>query len=278
MLGSTFTLIPRGGSRTSLHIPKLVLALLIILLLTLPTSVMAERKEVKDKYGFSTTEGGVTNEYYDSSNTPCVLFNAGKATLDMDLFFGIRMSFKYRAKQSSDEPFYVFFENSEDSGNSIRLRVITPDSTKTSFQTLDEYGNEQKHSYSENKDSNTYHDMRTIDIQIVYTSDGEDGKTKDITVKLSGSNVFSHEELYEPELSADIKERQWDRIVFEAPSPNKEFRIDNIVIVTEGYNSETYAQMAPTTTAVVAVMVVGVAVIYYWYSQKGGSKKFKKGF
>jgi len=188
------------------------------------------------------------------------------------------MSFKYRARQTSDEPFYIFFGNSEDSGNSIRVRVTTPDSTKTCFQTLDKYDNEQKHSYSENKDSNTYHDMRTIDIQISYTRDDDDGKTKEISILLSGSKVYRHKELYEPELTTDIKERQWDRIVFEAPTPNKKFRIDNIVIVTEGYGSDTYAQMAPTSTAVVAVMVVGVAVIYYLYSRKGGGKKLKKRF
>ena len=250
----------------------IALTVVIVSVLFLSSSVSAEREDIDTVWGFDKTTGEVNSHTYGSSDSPGVNIEVGNAQVNLHRFYGLKMTFKYKALQKSDSPLYVYIADSEHKENYVRIRLITPDSTKTCFQTYDYY-EEEKHNYKENKDSNTRYDMRTIKITISYTNDNTDGKTKNIEILISGSVVYRHKVLYEPELTGEMQERQWDTIYFEGEEPGDEFLIDTVSIETESYESEFYAGIAPTSTAAIAAVGLAVVTIFFIYRRGQGPRR-----
>jgi hypothetical protein len=210
---------------------------------------------------------------------PSVALDAGEyITEEVDEFNDGTISV-YFDSQATNQELRIRIENSDDSDDYFYFDVICVSTTETKIEFHDHFsGNSEAESESKAVDtySNTNGAWTKITIEIQDTADDTDGSRKKVTIDIDGTE-FIEEDMISPELSTDIKTREWDTVKFRASSSNSgEINIDDWDIDT-GKEGSSYTWTLWILAGIILYLLVALLFIGTWPFNNNFWKPWKRG-
>lgn len=173
---------------------------------------------------------GAADDAAEYQTNPSVSFSAGEYITEEVDDFNDGIIEVYIDSQATNQELRIKVEDEDNSDDYFHVDITTVDADTTTVDFHDHFSGSSE-SESESKTFDTYNNANAawtkVKIEISDTSDSTDGSRKKIAVDIDGTN-FIEQDMISPEISMDIKTRQWNQVKFRASSANSgEYNVDD---------------------------------------------------